>query len=142
MYRFTQHRKLMGNRIVLVFTVLLACQLVGEVVTRLLNLPVPGPVLGMMVLFCGLVVRGHVPHDLGAVTGELLQNLSLLFVPAGVGVMLHANLLADNWLALSLALVLSATVTIIVTGLIMNWTNGTVNGRVKGSWFKGRTSHD
>ena len=123
----------MGNRIVLVFAILLTCQLVGEVITRLLHLPIPGPVLGMVILFCGLLVRGHVPQDMGAVTGELLQNLSLLFVPAGVGVMLHARLLADNLLALTLALVLSATITIAVTGLLMSWT---------GRWMKGRSSHD
>ncbi len=117
----------MGNRIVLVFAILLTCQLVGEVITRLLRLPIPGPVLGMVILFCGLLVRGHVPHDMGVVTGELLQNLSLLFVPAGVGVMLHARLLADNLLALTLALVLSATITIAVTGLLMSWT---------GRWMK------
>ncbi len=111
----------MGNRIVLIFTILLACQLAGEVVARLLLLPVPGPVLGMVILFCALVVRGHVPDDVAAVTGGLLQNLSLLFVPAGVGVMLHARLLAENWLALSVAVILSAIVTITVTGLVMAW---------------------
>jgi holin-like protein len=112
----------MGNRIVQIFTVLLTCQLAGEVVTRMLHLPLPGPVLGMVLLFCALLVRGSVPADLGAVSGELLANLSLLFVPAGVGVMLHARLLADNWLALVTTLVLSATITIGVTGAAMNWT--------------------
>lgn len=123
----------MGNRIVLVFAILLTCQLIGEVITRLFHLPVPGPVLGMAILFCGLLVRGHVPEDMGAVTSELLQNLSLLFVPAGVGVILHARLLADNLVALSLALVLSTALTIAVTGLLMRWT---------GRWMKGHSSHD
>ena len=109
------------NRIVLIFTTLLICQLVGEVIARLLQLPLPGPVLGMVILFCGLIVRGHVPDDLGVVAGGLLQNLSLLFVPAGVGVMLYARLLAENWLTLSVALALSAVITIAVTGLVMAW---------------------
>ena len=109
------------NRIVLVFTVLLLCQLLGEVMARLLQLPVPGPVLGMVILFIGLVVRGYVPDDLSNVAGGLLQNLSLLFVPAGVGVMLYAQLLAENLLALSMALALSAVITIAVTGLVMTW---------------------
>lgn len=111
----------MGNRIVFIFLILLACQLAGEVTTRLLMLPIPGPVLGMVILFFALVVRGHVPEDVGAVTGGLLQNLSLLFVPAGVGVMLHARLLVDNWLALSAALLLSVVITIAVTGAVMSW---------------------
>jgi holin-like protein len=117
----------MANRIVLIFAVLLTCQLAGEVLTRLLHLPVPGPVLGMVILFCALLVRGSVPADLGVVTGELLQNLSLLFVPAGVGVMLHAGLLAQNWLAISIALLVSAAITIAVTGLLMRWTSGWVS---------------
>ncbi len=111
----------MNNRVILTFTILLACQLAGEVITLLLHLSVPGPVVGMVILFCALLVRGHVPADVAAVSGELLQNLSLLFVPAGVGVMLHARLLADNWQALSLALVLSTIVTIAVTGLMLQW---------------------
>jgi len=109
------------NRIVLIFTIMLVCQLIGEIVTRLFHWPVPGPVLGMVILFCGLLVRGSVPEEMSAVTGGLLQNLSLLFVPAGVGVMLHAQLLAENWMALSLALVLSAAITLVVTGLVMTW---------------------
>jgi len=109
------------QRIVLIFTILLVCQLAGEVVARLFQWPVPGPVLGMVILFCGLLLRGHVPKEMSDVTGGLLQNLSLLFVPAGVGVMLHAQLLVENWAALSIALVLSATITIGVTGLVMTW---------------------
>ncbi|HRW49985.1 MAG: CidA/LrgA family protein [Caldilinea sp.] len=118
----------MGNRIVLVFTILLACQLAGEVIARLLGLPVPGPVLGMVILFVALVIRGHVPDDVGVVTGGLLQNLSLLFVPAGVGVMLHAGLLVQNWLAVSAALMASVVITIAVTGLAMRWMRGFAAG--------------
>lgn len=111
----------MNPHIVLNLTILLACQLAGEVIARLLRLPVPGPVIGMVILFGALLLRGYVPEDVGAVTGGLLQNLSLLFVPAGVGVMLHAQLLAENWVALSVALLLSAALTIAVTGLVMTW---------------------
>ena len=112
----------MSNRIVLVFTILLVCQLLGEVMARLLLLPLPGPVIGMVILFIGLAVYGRVPDDLGVIAGGLLQNLSLLFVPAGVGVMLYARLMAENWLPLSVAVVASALITIVVTGLVMNWT--------------------
>jgi putative effector of murein hydrolase LrgA (UPF0299 family) len=111
----------MINRTVLIFTILLGCQLAGEVIALALHLPVPGPVVGMVILFCGLLVYGRVPQSLGAVTGELLQNLSLLFVPAGVGVMLHAQLLAEHWLALSVGLVMSTIIALAVTGAVMNW---------------------
>lgn len=119
----------MNTRIVLVFTILLLCQLAGEVITRLLALPVPGPVVGMVILFCGLLIRRETPTDLNVVTGGLLQHLSLLFVPAGVGVMLHARLLAAHWLALAVALIVSATLTIAVTGLAMTWVARLAPGR-------------
>lgn len=100
-------------------TVILVCQLVGESLVVALGLPIPGPVLGMVILFIGLMVRGRVPDGLATAGGGLLDNLSLLFVPAGVGVMLHWDLIARDWLAVSAALILSTLATIIVTGWLM-----------------------
>lgn len=99
--------------------VLLLCQLIGEVFVVWSELPVPGPVVGMLLLFTGLMQRGGVPEGLGRVTDGLLSHLSLLFVPAGVGVMLHIAMLRDEWLAISVALVLSTVLTIAITGLVM-----------------------
>ena len=98
---------------------LLLCQLAGEVLVVWLGLLVPGPVVGMLILFLGLLARRGVPDGLGVVSEHLLRHLSLLFVPAGVGVMLHAGLLADQWLALVLALIVSAVVTLLVTALLL-----------------------
>ncbi|MBK1668726.1 CidA/LrgA family protein [Rhodovibrio sodomensis] len=102
-------------------TLLLVCQLIGETLARLLNLGLPGPVIGMLVLFTGLLIRGHVPEGLRATANGFLNNLSLLFVPAGVGVVTHLSLVADEWLAITSALVVSAVVTIAVTALVMVW---------------------
>lgn len=102
-------------------TLIFACQLAGELLVTALGLPVPGPVCGMALLFTGLVLRGGLPDDLGAVGGALLDNLSLLFIPAGVGVMLHAPLLGRDWLPLTVALVVSTALTIAVTALAMSW---------------------
>lgn len=68
-------------------TLILLCQLAGELAADLFRLPVPGPVIGMALLFLGLRWRGEVPDDVGRASDGLLANLSLLFVPAGVGVM-------------------------------------------------------
>ncbi|MBM3582620.1 MAG: CidA/LrgA family protein [Alphaproteobacteria bacterium] len=100
-------------------TLLLLCQLAGEVIVLATGLPVPGPVVGMAVLFFGLIARGAIPADLRATASGLLRHLSLLFVPAGVGVVLHLSLLADEWLAISVALVGSTVLTIAVTALVM-----------------------
>lgn len=98
---------------------LLLCQLLGEVFTAWTRLPVPGPVVGMVLLFVGLLLRGGVGDGLGHVVDGLLSHLSLLFVPAGVGVMLHVAMLREAWLAISVALVLSTILTIAATGLVM-----------------------
>lgn len=99
-------------------TVLLVCQLAGEFVTRLLDLPLPGPVIGMLILFVGLLVHGRVPEGLATVANGLLGHLSLLFVPAGVGVVTHIGLLAQGWVPLTAALVVSVVATIAVTALV------------------------
>lgn len=96
-------------------SILFLCQLVGEVVVRVVGLPFPGPVLGMGLLFAGLLVRGRSDPVLDAAADAILRHLSLLFVPAAVGVMQQAGLIAANWLAISAALVLSTLVTLIVT---------------------------
>lgn len=101
-------------------TLILSCQLAGELVTRFLGLPVPGPVAGMVLLFSLLAIKGSVPEDVGAVADILLRHLALLFVPAGVGVMAHMGLLGQDWLPISVALVGSTLATIAVTALVMN----------------------
>lgn len=100
-------------------TILLLCQLAGEVLARLFKLPIPGPVIGMMLLFTGLVIRRGIPENLEKTGTTLLSHLSLLFIPAGVGVTVHLKLLADEWLPIAVALVVSTVVTLAVTGLVM-----------------------
>jgi holin-like protein len=100
-------------------TLLLLFQLAGEVIVQVFALPIPGPVIGMALLFATLVARGGVPDELRNTAGNLLQHLSLLFVPAGVGVMVHFARLGDEWPAIVGALVVSTLVTLAVTGLVL-----------------------
>jgi putative effector of murein hydrolase LrgA (UPF0299 family) len=102
-------------------TLILVCQLAGELIAMAAGLPLPGPVIGMAILLTGLLIRGSVPDNLATVGDALLDNLSLLFVPAGVGVMLHAGLIGRDWLPISIALVASTLATIAVTALVMSW---------------------
>jgi holin-like protein len=100
-------------------TLLLLFQLAGEAIALLFALPIPGPVIGMGLLFAALALRGGPSPDLRNTAQNLLQHLSLLFVPAGVGVMLHAQRMADEWLPIVAALVVSTFVTIAVTALVL-----------------------
>jgi len=98
---------------------LLVCQLFGELLVVGLGLPLPGPVVGMIIMFLGLVVYGSVPESLDIATKGLLDQLSLLFVPAGVGVMTHLTLLGEEWLPVTSSLVLSTLLALGITGLMM-----------------------
>jgi holin-like protein len=98
-------------------TLLLVLQLAGEIISQSLALPVPGPVIGMLLLFIVLLARSRLAAQVRETAQNLLQHLSLLFVPAGVGVMLHVRRVTDEWAAILLALVISTVLTIVVTAL-------------------------
>ena len=100
-------------------TVLLLYQLVGEIAVLLLKIPIPGPVMGMVLLFITLVLRKNVGESLNSASSSILSHLSLLFVPAGVGVITHFDKIANEWLSISVALVLSTVVTMAATAAIM-----------------------
>jgi len=100
-------------------TLLLVFQLIGEIIVLLLDLPVPGPVLGLALLFLWLSLRGGPKPELQSTASGLLQHLSLLFVPAGTGIMLHLTHMADEWLPLTLALVASTVIGLLVSAGVM-----------------------
>ncbi|MCD0417511.1 MAG: CidA/LrgA family protein [Rhodopseudomonas sp.] len=103
---------------------ILLCQLAGEVIARGLGLPLPSPVLGLMLLFCLLVARDYIkplargPLADGGVEDAskgMLAHLSLLFVPAGVGVIQQLDMIAAHGVAIMLVLAGSVLITLVVT---------------------------
>ena len=103
---------------------LLAMQSLGELVSRGLGLPFPGPVVGMLLLLLALrwpAVRAPV----AACAGFLLSHLSLLFVPVGVGVMTHLGLLSQYGVRMLAVIVLSTWVGLTVTALVLRAFNKT-----------------
>lgn len=86
---------------------ILTCQLAGELFTRGAGLPVPGPVAGL-VLFLGLLaLRPSLSGAVRPTVTVILANLSLFFVPAGVGVVANLDVLSEDWVAILAVLVLS-----------------------------------
>ena len=98
---------------------LLLCQLAGEWLMVWLGLPIPGPVAGMLILLVGLMIYGKVPEFLRLPAEGLIRYLSLLFIPAGVGLMVFAQLLAEHWLLVLLSLVISTMLTLVLTAWMM-----------------------
>jgi len=92
---------------ILNIAVLLSFQLLGEVLARGAQLPLPGPVLGMALLLVAFLLRPALADRMLTTTQGLLSHLSLLFVPAGVGVISHADLLGRAGTALIGAVVIS-----------------------------------
>jgi len=98
-------------------TWLLLFQCAGEAVSHVLGLPVPGPVVGMLLLFVALRIRDRIPDSIGVAADALARHLSLLFVPAGVGVMMYFGRLAGEWLPIVVALVVSTVIALAVAAL-------------------------
>lgn len=98
--------------------ILLVFQSVGEVFSYALRLPVPGPVIGMILLFCWLAIDDRLLAIIQGTTAELLKHLSLLFVPAGVGIMVHGSRIGGEWMPIIVALVLSTWLAIATTALV------------------------
>jgi holin-like protein len=101
-------------------TLLICCQFAGEVIARAAAIPLPGPVLGLLLLLAILVLRNRAPApELVTTGGWLLRHFGLLFVPAGVGVVTQLDVIGANWLALAVAIPISTLLGLIVTGWIM-----------------------
>ncbi|MGG7645201.1 CidA/LrgA family protein [Rhodovulum sp. YNF3179] len=99
-------------------TILLGFQLLGEVIARGLGLIVPGPVIGMALLLALLWTRPRLAGSIMPTAQGLLAHLSLLFVPAGVGVVGHAGALGAEGPAIVIALVASTVLAIAVGALV------------------------
>jgi len=105
-------------------SLILLCQLIAEVVVRGLGLPMPGPVVGLLLLLLLLLARDRFaalargPLQGDGVEGAsrgLLAHLSLLFVPAGVGVVQELHLLAEHGIAILAILAVSVVITLLAT---------------------------
>ena len=96
-------------------------QLCGEALVQALDLPLPGPLVGMLLLFGALVVRGGVPEPLQEAAGALLRNMMLLFIPAVAGVMMHFGRVGQEWLPFVGAGLLGAAITLAVTALTLRF---------------------
>lgn len=110
-------RPLMIDAIALLFL----CQLIGEAIHRLTGLPLPGAVIGMLLLFGWLALVRKERPSLDAVTGWLTAHLSILFVPAAVGLIEEGPVLSRYGLALVVATVVSTLLTMAVTVWVFRW---------------------
>ncbi len=99
--------------------ILLLCQLAGTVLQQALGLPMPGPVLGLVLLLVIFFRTKGPGAELRTTAHSLLSHMGLLFVPAGAGVVGELLVLKQNALALCIAIPVSTMLGLLVTGVIM-----------------------
>jgi holin-like protein len=98
------------------FLILIGCKLVGEILVGVTGAPIPPPVVGMFLLFVGLIVKGGVPESLDIAGNGLLKYIGLLFVPAGAGISMYMGLIAAQWDMILVASVSATVLTLLVCG--------------------------
>jgi holin-like protein len=91
----------------------------GDFIQSTARLPIPGPVIGMALLLLALIGKGTLPDGLDRAATGILSYLPMLFVPAGVGIMVHFDLIRAQWPAITVAIGLSSVLTIVVTATTM-----------------------
>ena len=99
--------------------VLIGCQLLGNWLVDVLNAPVPGPVAGMGLLFLYLLVRGGPSESMTKISQPLLKHMALLFIPAGSGVLLFTDRVTNEWVPITIALLISTLVTLLTAAWMM-----------------------
>lgn len=102
-------------------TTLLIFQILGEAMVFATKVAFPGPVLGMVALLAYLLIKPAALEDIKPTAIDMLRHLSLLFVPAGVGIMLHGERLKTEGWKLTIAVLVSTVLTLAVTALVTRW---------------------
>ena len=102
-------------------------QLIGEFLQKLFTLALPGPVIGMLLLLTGMLLfkkqkifKNKIEKPLVQLSDALTSYLPLLFVPVGVGVIMHLSYLKNNYLEILLIIFVSTLLTIGFTAFVMN----------------------
>lgn len=100
---------------------ILLFQGLGEIISKALGLPIPGPVVGLVLLLAMLLVRGKIDPDLDMVASGFAQYLGLLFIPAAVGVVMFIPQLAQHGLTIAFIIVVSVMLSIAASALTLKW---------------------
>lgn len=107
---------------------LLLFQFVGETLATVTHVPVPGPLIGMVLLLAWLMVRGGPSVELERFGRSLLSWLALLFVPAATGLVTGLRLLEADWWRIALAIAVSTALGLATTGWLMDRLTRLIHG--------------
>lgn len=93
--------------------------LLGEFLKFLLNLPVAGNILGMILIFIALKLNWVKLKDVKPASDELIKYLVVFFIPYGVGLMVYFDVIAAYWFPISVAVIFSSILTLYITAIVL-----------------------
>ena len=96
--------------------IIVGCYLVGDIISGIGGIPIPGSVIGMGILFFFLLIKGHIPNNVEKVGDGLLNNLGIMFVPAGAGITMYLGLIAEEWDVILIASFCATIATFVTCG--------------------------
>lgn len=117
-------------KIISQYLIILICLIAGEFISRFFNIPIPGNVLGMIILLIALISGIVKLEKVEGAASTLIKNLPLFFVPAGVGIMAYFNIVSKYAAAIMIATFLSTLLVLLVTGHI---TQGAISLKGRGN---------
>ncbi len=88
----------------------------GELVVWLTGVPIPSSIIGMLLLTGALQLKVIKLHHVSGVADFLVKNLGFFFVPAGVALINHFDILREQWIPIVGAAVISTIIVLAVTG--------------------------
>lgn len=103
------------------FLYIISFTYLGEIITKVAHLPIPGSVIGMVLLFLALYFKLVNVEKIEIVGRFLLDNLSIFFLPAGVGIMVYYPVIKDTWWSLLLITIVVTAVTIVFVGRVVQF---------------------
>ena len=98
---------------------LVLAQQAGDLTVDLIGLPVPGALVGMLLLLATLMALGRVPRPIELAAGGLLRHIMLFLMPVVAGVLDHLGLLQGQWLPFLVASLLGTFLTLAVTAVLL-----------------------
>ena len=112
--------------------IILSIYLIGEIISKALSLPIPGNILGMLILLLLLCTKVIKVDQIESISNFFLDHLAFFFIPAGVGLLTSFNLIKDSLLSILIICVITTAIVLVVTGkvveLIINIKNNSNKG--------------
>ena len=111
--------------------IILGVYLIGEFISSILNLPIPGNILGMIILFILLCTKVVKVDNIETVSNFFLNHLSFFFIPAGVGLMSSVDVIKSTWIQIFIVCIITTILTIGGTGRVVQMISSNAKIKIK-----------